>query len=302
MLRRGLTLTCALIGIALSGLTFGAVQIGAALPGGVLVFSADANGNSDLFMIDSERGSTLNLTDSVGANEIMPLVSPDGTTILYAYLSSAAYGQRLCTLEPFRRPVSLCAGPDGRFHLVQNWDADSRHYFSLTLPENILYKIDAHTGEVADALPVAPRSTADGWSNDRRYNARLESADGVNRLMLVDTVTGEQRVLLERLYMSTAPRFSPDDSRIAVAAIIGDDPDLEIYTLDVTGEHLFQVTRNDGALDESPAWSPDGAQIAFISDQDTLNPQVYIVNADGSGRRRITDDSERFHRFPGWLR
>jgi TolB protein len=38
-----------------------------------------------------------------------------------------------------------------------------------------------------------------------------------------------------------------------------------------------------------PAWSPDGTKIAFSSTRDG-NPEIYIVNRDGSGLRRITNN------------
>ncbi|HEV2758329.1 MAG TPA: DPP IV N-terminal domain-containing protein [Acidimicrobiales bacterium] len=47
----------------------------------------------------------------------------------------------------------------------------------------------------------------------------------------------------------------------------------------------------------NPAWSPDGTQIAFA-----LNPDIWVMNADGSGRRPITDDPSSTHRVgePSW--
>jgi Tol biopolymer transport system component len=45
-----------------------------------------------------------------------------------------------------------------------------------------------------------------------------------------------------------------------------------------------------------PAWSPDGAKIAFISGEeccidDTEKADVFVMNADGSGRTQITNDA-----------
>ena len=47
-----------------------------------------------------------------------------------------------------------------------------------------------------------------------------------------------------------------------------------------------------------PDWSPDGSRIAFtcvVND----NPEVCAVNADGSGRRRLTS-SPGFDGHPSW--
>jgi TolB protein len=38
-----------------------------------------------------------------------------------------------------------------------------------------------------------------------------------------------------------------------------------------------------------PAWSPDGSKLAFSSTRDG-NPEIYIVNRDGSGLRRLTNN------------
>jgi Ca2+-binding RTX toxin-like protein len=39
----------------------------------------------------------------------------------------------------------------------------------------------------------------------------------------------------------------------------------------------------DPAQDDTPAWSPDGQKITFVSGRDGGNFEVYIVNADGTG-------------------
>lgn len=46
------------------------------------------------------------------------------------------------------------------------------------------------------------------------------------------------------------------------------------------------LTAEDGR-DLAPAWSPDGARIAFQSDRDG-NPDVWVMSADGSGLRQLT--------------
>ena len=40
-----------------------------------------------------------------------------------------------------------------------------------------------------------------------------------------------------------------------------------------------------------PAWSPDGTKLAFMSPRDG-KPEIYVVNRDGSGLRRLTNHPE----------
>ena len=50
--------------------------------------------------------------------------------------------------------------------------------------------------------------------------------------------------------------------------------------------------------DFAPAWSPDGRRIAFTSRR-SGNYDLYVINADGSGVRRLTTDPG-FDGFPSW--
>jgi dipeptidyl aminopeptidase/acylaminoacyl peptidase len=47
---------------------------------------------------------------------------------------------------------------------------------------------------------------------------------------------------------------------------------------------------NNPAADSGPSWSPDGTQIAFVSDRDG-NSEIYLMKSDGTDVRRLTTDS-----------
>jgi Tol biopolymer transport system component/uncharacterized protein YjdB len=59
--------------------------------------------------------------------------------------------------------------------------------------------------------------------------------------------------------------------------------------------NLSQLTRLTQATDTTtsndPAFSPDGSRIAFVSQRDG-NPEIYVMNADGRGAARITNDPQ----------
>ena len=65
----------------------------------------------------------------------------------------------------------------------------------------------------------------------------------------------------------------------------------DLYMVDVDGGNFRQLT-NDKYGDLQPSWSPDGTRIAYYTDVDG-NFQLFVMNADGSGRRQLTRDPVR---------
>jgi TolB protein len=78
---------------------------------------------------------------------------------------------------------------------------------------------------------------------------------------------------------------SADDTRIAFTHC---PARCQIYTVDPDGSSLRRVTSNDGGGAYQPDWSPDGSRIAYASDE-TGRSEIWIVRADGSNPRRLTD-------------
>jgi TolB protein len=52
---------------------------------------------------------------------------------------------------------------------------------------------------------------------------------------------------------------------------------------------LGKLSGTPGHLNEEPAWSPDGSQIAFASDRKG-NYDIYVMNSDGSNVRQLTSN------------
>ena len=51
---------------------------------------------------------------------------------------------------------------------------------------------------------------------------------------------------------------------------------------------------------QTPAWSPDGRKLAFVSRRDG-NSEIYVINADGSGQENLTQHPAR-DSHPSWSR
>lgn len=88
--------------------------------------------------------------------------------------------------------------------------------------------------------------------------------------------------------------LSPGGERVVVAARG------ELFSVPAEHGSTRNLTRTPGIREMSPAWSPDGARVAFLSDR-SGEYEIYLRSADGSGEeRRLTKDGSSWRYPPVW--
>ncbi|HKI53546.1 MAG TPA: hypothetical protein VJ987_05435, partial [Anaerolineales bacterium] len=85
--------------------------------------------------------------------------------------------------------------------------------------------------------------------------------------------------------------WSPDGRSLLIYA--GPPGDKDIFRIDVDAEVAEQLT--DGGNNAACSYSPDGQWIAFNSLRNNDQADLFIMRADGSSQRQITDNPE-----PDW--
>jgi Tol biopolymer transport system component len=85
---------------------------------------------------------------------------------------------------------------------------------------------------------------------------------------------------------------SPDGKTI-VFELAGD-----IYTLPIEGGDSRPISTGM-AFDSQPRYSPDGTQIAFLSDRDGAE-NLWIMKADGTGAKQLTKEKQASFASPAW--
>lgn len=90
--------------------------------------------------------------------------------------------------------------------------------------------------------------------------------------------------LLETAYKAPADAivFNSDRDRSDI---------LDIYVTDSIGKEWTQLTKNSGT-NLGPQWNGNKSKIIFVSDRDGGNFELYIMNADGSNQKRLTNTPE----------
>jgi len=174
--------------------------------------------------------------------------------------------------------------------------AETKIYYVRMVGQNKeIYEMDydganqhpiTHLGQTALSPRISPDNSRLAFSvlGDRGWSVKMYSLL-LNRVIAFPSATGGD----------ISPAWSPSGQQLAFAS--SRTGTYEIWLSDSAGNISHKITSFTGG-NSSPTWNPKtGAQIAWISGRSGL-PQLYIMDADGSGVQRMTDGG--YASSPSW--
>lgn len=159
-----------------------------------------------------------------------------------------------------------------------------------------IYTVDFDGYRLTPVTRTGSINIQPAWSPDAKKIAYTGYAAGNPDLYVADLSGGKITRLSARAGINTGAAWHPGRGVIALTLSMGGESD--VFTIDAnTGRQLARITDTNG-IDVSPAWSPDGSQLAFVSER-SGSPQIYVSAADGSNARRVTFHGN-YNQDPAW--
>ena len=261
-------------------------------PASVVFYSArDSHPNNQIYVMDPDGGNQVRVTYDT-ASDVDPDLSPNGQSI--AFTSSRAGNNDIFLRDRWGGTTNLTNNP-----ATDEWARWSPNGKQIVFGSNRdggvfeIYVMNANGSGTPRQLTGTPvLSRYPSWSPNgtqivfrRGIDIYTTNADG----------TGAPEQLTNEVAPSFAqmPVFSPDGRYIAFMSFR--EGYCSVFLMNADGSDPVNLTPIDPSVPPSiwcsraPAWSADGQQIFFMSSRLGGLNQVFVMNADGTNVRPLTD-------------
>ncbi len=244
------------------------------------------------------------LTDHVKNKHFVnnaPALSPQGDKLVYLsnrgdymdiYMMSAIDGRDLGRLVKGERSDLF-----EELHWPRpgiSWSPDGKQivFAAKAGPVDALYILNVNDKKIVDAYQFSVDGIfSPSWSPDGKQIVFMGLNEGQSDLYLYTIEDKTLQKLTDDIFSDLDPTFSPTGEEIAFISDRGEYPsqpssDMRMHSHDYSQYDLYtyhietrQMTRYtaDEIKEKSPAFSPDGNHIAFISDQNGIN-NIFMLN------------------------
>lgn len=241
--------------------------------------------NSEIWTMNADGSNQSRLLPATGngIDYSLPVWSPDGSRIFYTtWTNDGGVAQNLLSDQQTAAIWSMAADGSDRRELIHVEEAAA--WIPSVSPDGVwlAYTLTPHSSKPstpAGPQPNGPPGQVGPPTGVAGSSIWIARTDG----------TGAHRITEEGVDASAAA-WSPDGTRIAFSAGSANvEPDIHIATVTATGLADERILTPDRGYDWGPSWSPDGSQVAYVSDM-SGNDDVWVIGVDGrTGARQLTD-------------
>jgi Tol biopolymer transport system component/imidazolonepropionase-like amidohydrolase len=260
--------------------------------------------NYDIWVADVDSGKLTQWTSSP-ADEFEPAWSPDGTEIAFVSGTGAA-GTSIQSVDSAGHSKPVITAPEGSRINSPSWSPDGKKiaYAQITGNQTRLMISGEAIGSADDVFPFPATwlsanqvlytgngkifvTTLSGESKTVPFQAKFQLNRPTYKHRQLDFDTTSERPVKGIV----RPALSPDGNRIVFEALN------QLWVMDIGGKPR-QLT-NGSYYKQSPAWSPDGKQIAYSSDK-AGTADIYILDLATKSERRVTNLPDSAEIEPAW--
>lgn len=245
------------------------------------IWIMDADGGRNRFLV---KGSQAAWSPDSKRLAYVAQGQPTGAQVFVKWIDAPGETQ-LTRLE--RGPSNLTWSPDGK-HIAFNMLVPGSPALKINMPARPSGAKWVDAPRVVDRLNY--RNDGSGWR-----------PEGFTHIFVISDQGGAPRQLTDGDFQHGAPEWMRDSESIVFSAVRKEDAEYirdgsEIYVASLKGGAIRALTDRNGP-DQNPTVSPDGRLIAYTGYDHTDNTynvsHLYLMNADGSGKRALTEGFDR---------
>ncbi len=249
---------------------------------------------NQICLVNADGSGQRVLTDGGDYDDFFPSITPDGNSVLFVSTRTGRYQIYEYNLVTQVETQLTHLTSDSAY--APEASPDDTHIVFYAIHDGGQFPSD-HNLWIAQrdgSNPVQVTNRPGGawdpvWSPDGTQILFASQQDGFPQLLIIDADGTDARQVTHLTGIRGRNDWSPDGT---LSTYIGTAWDRDIYTFDLNGENVKQLTDGYGNL--APSFSPDGRWIAFMSYRDhplqDLGCEIYIMRVDGSDPRRLTDN------------
>lgn len=144
------------------------------------------------------------------------------------------------------------------------------------------------------------------WSSDGSKIAFMsDMLEDNNEIYIMNSDGSGLKRITNNRWNDLAPVWSPNGTQILFESI-RESGKHDVFLMNADGSNIRNLTNHPSSLDNHPKFSPDGLTIVFNSSRDTpenwpedqYDYELYEMNVDGSGLKRLTHYTEGWDSYP----